>query len=83
LATASGIVRGSRQIAGQAVAVGRLDLIVRPVLVNGAPGLASWNAAGEPFSVMDINVAGEKIMEINVLLDPERLKSLDLAALRN
>jgi RNA polymerase sigma-70 factor (ECF subfamily) len=83
LATASGIVRGSRQIAGQAIAAGRLELIVRPVLVNGAPGLASWNSFGEPFSVMGINVAGEKIVEINVLLDPERLRQLDLAALRN
>jgi RNA polymerase sigma-70 factor (ECF subfamily) len=82
LANMSGIVRGASAIAGQAVAAARRDLTVQLALVNGAPGIVSWNAQGEPFAVMGFTVAGGRIVEIDVLLDPERLNRLDLAALR-
>ena len=36
---------------------------------------------GEPFSVGAITVRGGKIVEIDILADPERLRQLDLTSL--
>ena len=36
---------------------------------------------GRPFSVMGFTVTGGKIVEIDALADPERLRELDLAGL--
>jgi RNA polymerase sigma-70 factor (ECF subfamily) len=80
LAAASGVVRGATAIAQSAVAVGAMDLIVKQALVNGAPGLVSWNADREPFAVVSFSFAADRIVEVDVLLDPERLKALDLSA---
>ena len=46
-----------------------------------APRASSWPRTGEPFSVMGFTVAGGKIVEIDALADPERLRELDLAVL--
>ena len=80
--TASRVVRGARAVAGQALAAGRLGLSVQPALVNGAAGLVSWAADGRPFSVMGFTVAGGRIVEIDVLMDPERLARLNLTELK-
>ena len=53
-------------------------LIVRPGLVNGAAGIVSWRPDGQPFSVIGFTVAHGKIVEIDVLADPERLRRLNL-----
>ena len=50
----------------------------RPALVNGAAGVIVITN-GQPFSVMGFTVSRSKIVEINCLLDPERLAGLDLA----
>jgi RNA polymerase sigma-70 factor (ECF subfamily) len=50
------------------------------VLVNGAAG-AVCMLEGKPFSVMAFTVRGGKIVEIDILRDPERLSQLDLTAL--
>jgi hypothetical protein len=47
--------------------------------VNGAAGLVVA-AQGRPLSVMAFTVAGGRIVEIDILADPERLRRLDLAA---
>src|SRR5579884_1535841 len=75
------IVRGAQAVAKQAVVFsGRAvpGLVVRPALVNGAAGVVAWLPDGRPLSVLGFTVAGGKIVEIDVLADPERLRRLDL-----
>jgi RNA polymerase sigma-70 factor (ECF subfamily) len=73
-------VHGAAQVAGQALAYSRLDLDMRPALVNGAVGLVA-TLAGELFSVGGLTVRGGRIVAMDILADPERLRQLDLARL--
>jgi RNA polymerase sigma factor (sigma-70 family) len=75
-------VRGAAAVAGQALTYSRLGLRVQPALVNGAAGTVSIRD-GEPFSVGGVTVRGGKIVEIDILADPERLRRLDLTMLDN
>ncbi len=75
---ASRVVRGARAVAEQARTFSRLVAFVKPVLVNGAAGTASWLPSGRLLSVMGFTVARGKIVQIDVLADPERLRRLDL-----
>jgi RNA polymerase sigma-70 factor, ECF subfamily len=73
-------VRGARAVAGQALAYMRLGPLMQPALVNGAAGAVAI-LDGEPFAVGAITVKGGKIVEIDILADPERLSRLDLTFL--
>jgi hypothetical protein len=53
------------------------------VLVNGHVGVVSRRPDGRPFSVLGFTIAGGKIVEIDILADPERLGRLDLSAIEN
>jgi RNA polymerase sigma factor (sigma-70 family) len=77
---ASAIVRGAREVASRALTFARLSPYVRPALVNGAAGVVVA-PQGEPFSVMGFTVAGGRIVEIDAITDPARLRELDLAVL--
>ena len=79
-AGASRVVRGSRAVAGQALAFSRLGLVVRTALVNGAAGCVSF-LDGQPFAVLALTVTGGKIVEIDILADPARLKQLDFTTI--
>jgi RNA polymerase sigma-70 factor (ECF subfamily) len=70
-------VRGARAVAGQALFYSRLGLTMKPVLVNGAVGTVTFKD-GQPFSVGAVRVRGGKIVEMDILADPERLRELDL-----
>ncbi|MEV1330721.1 RNA polymerase sigma factor SigJ [Micromonospora costi] len=72
-------LRGARQVAAQAVMFTRLAPFVRPALVNGAAGVVV-SANGHPLSVMGFTVTGDRIVAIDVLSDPQRLRDLDLTA---
>jgi hypothetical protein len=74
-------LRGARPVAEQALTFSRLVATARPVLVNGAAGVISWLPTGEPFSVMGFMVRRGKIVEIDILADPARLRQLDLRVL--
>jgi RNA polymerase sigma factor (sigma-70 family) len=50
----------------------------RPALVDGAPA-AVWAPGGRPRVVLGFTVAGGRIVGIDVLADPERLRQLDVA----
>jgi len=50
-----------------------------PVLVNGAAGFLSRPLDGRLFSVMSFTVARGRIVEIDVLANPARLRRLGLA----
>jgi RNA polymerase sigma factor (sigma-70 family) len=73
-------VRGAAAVAGQASRYAALNQFARPVLVNGTPGFLVA-PKGEPFAVLGFTVVGGKIVEIDILADPERLRALDLTAL--
>jgi RNA polymerase sigma-70 factor (ECF subfamily) len=73
-------VRGARAVAEQALTFARLAPFARPALVNGAAGVVVAPAR-KPYAVMDFTVRGEKIVEIDILADPGRLRQLDLLAL--
>ena len=73
-------VRGAAQVAGQAAAYSRLGLVMRPVLVNGAVG-AVTTLDGELYSVGGLTIRGGRIVAIDILADPERLRRLDLTSL--
>jgi RNA polymerase sigma-70 factor (ECF subfamily) len=50
------------------------------VLVNGIPGGVAWTPDGSPFAILALTVHGGRIVEIDVLADPDRLGKLDLTA---
>jgi RNA polymerase sigma factor (sigma-70 family) len=72
--------RGAEAVAGRALTYSRLGLINRPALVNGAAGWVTMRD-GQPFSVTGVTVRGGKIVEMDILADPERLAQLDLTLL--
>jgi RNA polymerase sigma factor (sigma-70 family) len=78
--TASVEVHGARAVAERALMFARLSPFVRPALVNGAAGVVV-TPHGRPFSVMGFTVAGGRIVAIDSLADPERLRELDLTVL--
>jgi len=70
-------LRGAEQVARGAQAFSLLGLVRRPVLVNGLAG-AVCMLEGKAFSVMAFTVRDGRIVEIDILHDPERLNQLDL-----
>jgi RNA polymerase sigma factor (sigma-70 family) len=73
-------IRGAANIARQALMYSRLDLEVRPALVNGAAGTVTLRD-GEVFAVTGFTVRDHRIVEMDILADPERLRELDLTML--
>ena len=73
-------VRGAAAVASQALMYRRLDLLIKPALINGTAGAVAIRN-GELFSVMGATVRGGKIVELDFLADPERLRELDLTVL--
>jgi RNA polymerase sigma-70 factor (ECF subfamily) len=79
LAGASREVRGAQAVAEQALTFSRFAPFARTALVNGAVGVVVFER-GQPFSVMGFTVTRGKIVEIDILADPARLRQLDLAS---
>jgi RNA polymerase sigma factor (sigma-70 family) len=75
-------VRGAAAVAGQAAAYSRLGLVPHPALINGAVGLVTTRD-GRPFSVGGVTVRNRKIVAMDILADPARLRELDLSILDN
>jgi RNA polymerase sigma factor (sigma-70 family) len=73
-------VRGAQAVAGRALTYSRLGLVPRPALVNGVVGTVTMRD-GRPFSVGALTVRGGRIVEMDILADPERLGRLDLSVL--
>jgi RNA polymerase sigma factor (sigma-70 family) len=74
------VVQGAETVAGRASGYARLSPFVRPVLVNGVAGVLVA-PQGRPFSVMAFTVRNGKIVAIDSISDPERLRQLDLPIL--
>jgi RNA polymerase sigma factor (sigma-70 family) len=77
---ASSEIVGAENVLRQAQRYARLAEFARPALVNGAPG-AVVLPGGRPFAVMGFTVAGGRIVELDILSDPVRLRELDLSVL--
>ena len=72
---ASRLVRGAAQVAGQALLYAAVAPYARPALVNGEPGLVSA-PDGRVVAVLAFTIAGDRIHEIDILSDPDRLREL-------
>jgi RNA polymerase sigma-70 factor (ECF subfamily) len=72
--------RGAETVASQAMLFSQVGLTIRRALVNGAAGVVSMRD-GQPFSVAAVTVRNGRIVEMDILADPERLRQLDLAVL--
>ena len=73
-------IRGAAAVAREAATFAGLGLVMRPALVNGAPG-AVTTLDGRPFSVGAITVRRGRIAALDILADPERVRALDLTIL--
>jgi RNA polymerase sigma-70 factor (ECF subfamily) len=72
--------QGAETVARQAAMWSRADLTVRRALINGAAGLVSLRD-GKPFSVGAFTIRGGRIVELDFLVDPERVARLELEVL--
>lgn len=52
-------------------------LFAQPALINGAVGLV-WAPDGRPRVAFDMTIRGVKVVKIEMIADPERLRGLDL-----
>ena len=75
------VVHGAAEVAARATAFRRSGIEQRLVLVNGSVGLLSLRQ-GTPLSVFSPVIRDGRIVEINILADPERIARLDLGAVR-
>jgi RNA polymerase sigma factor (sigma-70 family) len=73
----SRVLRGAAAVAGTFAGRARA---ARPALVDGVPG-AVWAPGGQPRVVFGFTIAEGRIVAIDVLADPERLRQLDLTVL--
>jgi len=77
----SRLVRGARAVVAQAAAFSKLGLSNQVVLVNGNVGVVSRLPDGRLLSVIGFTIAGGKVVEMDILADPDRLSRLDLSAI--
>jgi len=73
----------SREVRGAAAVADNFSgraRAARPALVDGAPGLV-WAQRGRPQVVFGFTITRGKIVQIDLVADPERLRQLDLAVL--
>jgi RNA polymerase sigma factor (sigma-70 family) len=73
----SGEVRGAAAVAGTFAGRARA---ARPALVDGVPA-AVWAPGGRPRVVLGFTITGGRVVGIDILADPERLRQLDVAVL--
>jgi RNA polymerase sigma-70 factor (ECF subfamily) len=66
------VIRGAEAVANRAVRSADPAGILRPALVNGAAGVFA-TMSGRPHAVFGFIVADGKIMEIDTIVDPERV----------
>jgi hypothetical protein len=76
-AGASKMVRGVRAVAEQALSFSRFARFARPALVNGTAGIVAA-PGGPPVAVLGFTVRHDRIVEIDILADPSRLRRFDL-----
>jgi RNA polymerase sigma factor (sigma-70 family) len=73
-------IRGARNVIAQAASFRNLAPGARRATINGAPGIVVFSA-GKPYALLSITTRNDRIAEIFILADPERLARLDFGAL--
>jgi len=68
-------VRGAAAVAAQALRFAALSASARPVLVNGMPGLVAA-PNGRAFALLAVAIRDDRIVEMDILADPDRLARL-------
>ena len=79
-AAASIVVRGAEKVAGRAVTFALPRAQLHPVRVNGEAG-AVVIVNGHVLSILGFTVRNGRILAIEALADPDRLRDIDLSAL--
>jgi RNA polymerase sigma factor (sigma-70 family) len=77
---ASVVIRGAAAVAGQSLRSALATADLHPALVNGTAG-AVVTVRGRPFAVLGFTVAEGKIVEIDAIADPERVRRIAAAVL--
>ncbi|MFF9472718.1 sigma-70 family RNA polymerase sigma factor [Streptomyces roseolus] len=77
LAGASKVVRGAEAIVRQALMYASFRNAALPLVVNGAPAVLGV-VDGKPASLLAFTIAGDRIVRMHVLADPERLAALHI-----
>ena len=72
---ATKITHGAAAVASQALLGAVPGAELHPALVNGAAGVVI-TVRGRPFAVMSFTVAGDKIIEIDAIADPDRVQRI-------
>jgi RNA polymerase sigma-70 factor (ECF subfamily) len=76
------VVRGASAVAQGVLEVSRfLAEYARPAIVNGAAGLVALDDTGRLLTVIGFTVTRGKIVELDVFVDPARLRRLDVSGL--
>lgn len=73
-------VRGARLVAKGASTFAQIAEVAQLALINGSPGVIAAHA-GEGFRAMTFAIEDGLITEIDVITDPEQLRTLELALL--
>ena len=74
------MLHGAATVARQTLAIASISAPKHPVLVNGAAGVVI-TLGEQPVAVMSFTVSGGKVVEINSIVDPERLRRFDFSVL--
>jgi RNA polymerase sigma-70 factor (ECF subfamily) len=77
---ASVLIHGAAAVAGQALMFSRPLSTLHPAVINGAAGVVVV-VEGKPFSLMAFTVRGGRVVEINAVTDPDRLRQMDLSSI--
>jgi RNA polymerase sigma factor (sigma-70 family) len=77
---ASRVIHGAAAVAGQALMFAHPAAHLRPAVVNGAAGVVV-TVGGRPIAVMGFTVAEGKIVEIDAIADPDRIRRIAAAVL--
>jgi RNA polymerase sigma factor (sigma-70 family) len=72
------VIHGAASVAGQALIGAVPGAELHPVLINGAAGVVV-TLRGRPYAVMGFTVAEGKIVEIDAIAEPERVKRIAAA----
>lgn len=77
----SRLVRGAQAVASQAATFSKMQLTSRVALINGSVGVVSHLPNGRLLSVMAFTVADDRVVQIDILADAERLARLEIPPL--
>lgn len=73
------VIRGATAVASGAIMFSKLGPAEQLVVVNGTPGVVA-SRDGEIFSVAAFTVVNDRIVEIDIVGDPDRLRALGITA---